>query len=614
MEIVLGDIGRPTLRGVKRCPKCGTYNGTRGFACKNKVCGLVFRKNNDNKQSVQAGEACKLYTGTDMQIYSVRLSKDKGPDYRGFVQLPMVEGIEAGSELEGEASLLVQSASSCYTDQCPRSHSKYQVDVNMGVLQQFKGEGCSHILSCLSPNVNISSPVILRHSAMNDLEIRSEFKHDVYSFAEHISGPLVQRINKQVFVVQCEVDSKHPLGYLHLAFIEQKLREKPGSEQRFFCTCDTFRGADINSRYYTQWSDELRSSEAEWMLRRCIHYYACLCAFASDKKLKEEFKHYLELDSMLENCSRINEQPQQSLQVAMVGNVKEESIGILDLYQANQNSQHIQIRVETSEGLQTLTVPTSTIQSKGTTILHSTDKQQFIPSDKVVSENQNVTLKRKLSDTNKLSMPMLPSSSCSNKHESGPCLAFQTWLSSITETINQNIHFQFSGNPDPIVMLAPQQFFEGLRDRISLGGKKKRLPNNVVAFVRRDALPLGTFTKYTWNISSLRHVQQIFDTPQVSLATVKVFVMNVDGTYCLAPANAETNDVDRFSNLPGKLRIKAHELKTFLRVGCTSLEPDGKKTFDIEWIPEILPAANMGELRIKFTYGHCKNGVVDISR
>ncbi len=33
---------------------------------------------------------------------------------------------------------------------------------------------------------------------MNDLEIRSEFKHDVYSFAEHISGPLVQRVNKQV--------------------------------------------------------------------------------------------------------------------------------------------------------------------------------------------------------------------------------------------------------------------------------------------------------------------------------------------------------------------------------------------------------------------------------
>ena len=31
-------------------------------------------------------------------------------------------------------------------------------------------------------------------------------------------------------------------------------------------------------------------------------------------------------------------------------------------------------------------------------------------------------------------------------------------------------------------------------------------------FFRRDSLPTGTFTKYTWNLTNLRHVQQIFDT------------------------------------------------------------------------------------------------------
>jgi len=249
--------------------------------------------------------------------------------------------MEPGTALEGEAALLVQSASRCYVEQCPRAQLKEFVEVNI--------EGCSHIRSCLSTCMSLSSPVILRHSAMNDLEIRTEFKHDVYSFAEHISGPLVQRINKQVFVVHCEADTKHPLGYLHLAFIEQKLREKPGSEQRFFCTCDTFRGHNRSSRYYTQWSSTVRSEEPEWILRRCIHYYACLCAFASDKKLKDEFKHYLELDAML-NCSRD----------LMDGITLKDSLDVLNGYAGSTQNNQIEIRVDTAEGLQTITVPTTT--------------------------------------------------------------------------------------------------------------------------------------------------------------------------------------------------------------------------------------------------------------
>ena len=38
------------------------------------------------------------------------------------------------------------------------------------------GEGCSHILSCLSSTTE-SVPVMLRHSAMNDLEIRETLMH-----------------------------------------------------------------------------------------------------------------------------------------------------------------------------------------------------------------------------------------------------------------------------------------------------------------------------------------------------------------------------------------------------------------------------------------------------
>jgi hypothetical protein len=73
-----------------------------------------------------------------------------------------------------------------------------------------------------------------------------------------------------------------------------------------------------------------------------------------------------------------------------------------------------------------------------------------------------------------------------------------------------------TGTPDPLVFHAPQKFFEELQRRISAGSKKKRLPNFTTGFVRKDALPLGTFTKYTWYITSIFHVKQIFDTPEVN--------------------------------------------------------------------------------------------------
>lgn len=36
-----------------------------------------------------------------------------------------------------------------------------------------------------------------------------------------------------------------------------------------------------------------------------------------------------------------------------------------------------------------------------------------------------------------------------------------------------------------------------------------------LAFVRNDALPLGSFSKYTWHITNVMHVKRIFDTPEV---------------------------------------------------------------------------------------------------
>ena len=57
----LGDLGKPTLRGVRKCSKCGTLNGTRGIRCKNTACDQVFKVGEKKKPT--GPEAVKLITG-----------------------------------------------------------------------------------------------------------------------------------------------------------------------------------------------------------------------------------------------------------------------------------------------------------------------------------------------------------------------------------------------------------------------------------------------------------------------------------------------------------------------------------------------------------------------
>lgn len=112
---LLADLGKATLRGVRKCPKCGTYNGSRGACCKNKYCDAVFKEPGEKRKL--STEACKLMTGTTAQVYSVRV-RDKGPDYRGFVQLPLVS---ATTSNDMSLTLFSQNSALCFVDNCERS-------------------------------------------------------------------------------------------------------------------------------------------------------------------------------------------------------------------------------------------------------------------------------------------------------------------------------------------------------------------------------------------------------------------------------------------------------------------------------------------------------------
>jgi len=274
-------------------------------------------------------------------------------------------------------------------------------------------------------------------------------------------------------------------------------------------------------------------------------------------------------------------------------------------------TEDIQIEMETPDGsVQTITVPASSLAEAGTISTSSSSKEQGSSRRRQHSGrggNQATPVKRNCGNLVTVAS-RLAASQVDSVDEGNVVLSFHEWLGSVTERINQTMHYQFDGHPEPLVFHAPQVFFDCLRERISMGSRKKRLPNSTTAFVRKDALPLGTFTKYTWSINNVLHVKQIFDTPHLPLEVTRTFVENKDGSFSVH--TTPDTEGEQFHRLPGK-RIKAHELKTFLKVGQTLPDQKELTPFVIEWIPDILPFMKIGELRIKFEYGHQRNGQLE---
>ncbi|XP_029053512.1 LOW QUALITY PROTEIN: uncharacterized protein C2orf42 homolog [Osmia bicornis bicornis] len=684
---LLSDLGKATLRGVRKCPKCGTYNGSRGLCCKNKYCDAVFKEPGEKKKL--STEACKLITGTTAQVFSVRV-RDKGPDYRGFVQLPLIN-----TTIFNEMTTIIsQSTALCFVDSCERSFDTSVLKCHEKNSSDVPVPSCQHIQAALRCYAE-AQPLTLRNSILSSLNVNNEMKQEIWLLATETSGPLVQRVSKNIMAVKCKASPKHPLGYLHFSLFVTKLKDR--IEHRYFCSCSTFKGI---SKVTGEKIDVAQSSQN----KRCVHFYACICAFASDTKLSEEFSYYINLDQNdlsipkpLTTVLQNNEQdrivgidldglttddtnthllifrddtltvqsldgnrldldsmnldstilphnivenlevechrtllednniisPVHGLEVINQGDVQfsGNAIRIIDnqtsidsKYNMLNNSQYIlndnNIKILNTGTLRILDTNTildvNNMKLIDTNNVKMVDKSILVPFDtrniSVVESNstqQPISTKRKRNDkpasTNIINLNNLNSieprkaktklhvvkkyqNPCEGLDEANINLPFIKWLASITERINQTMHFQFDGKPDPLVFHVPQIFFDCLRERISCGGKKKRLPNSTTAFVRKDGVPLEI---------------------------TRSFVQNADGTYELY--KRQETEMDQYKKTNNNALIKPLELKTYLKVGNTSPNQVEPTPFLIEWIPDILPISKIGELRIRFEFGHVKN-------
>ncbi|XP_076317064.1 uncharacterized protein C2orf42 isoform X2 [Tachypleus tridentatus] len=550
MKTLFGDLGKPTLRGIRKCPKCGTYNGTRRLTCKNKTCDVVYRDSGEHKKSSRP-DAVRIITGSTDQLYSVRV-RDRGPDYRRFVQLPLIDAI-------GNSDILKQGPAHCYVETCVKSAQQQELNLNP----------CHHIkaaVNCLTEG----QPLTLKNSVLNALPISTEIKQSIWLLATETAGPLVQRVSKNTMVVKCKTSTKQPLGFLHFSFFGMS-RTRDAQDQRFQCSCKMFK------------------QEGQ---KRCVHFYACICAFASDEKLAEEFSHYI----MLDNTSS----PERHL-VAILSDPE---------YQ-----QSCEVKVEVLPETASLIAATEVspvIEEVRTLKKRKKDDSLVQVSNALLTLQDSVTAVNKSKTSAKRLIGSQPTKKTGAVpiDESTISISFEQWLASVTEQINETMHYQFDGHPDHLVFHAPETFLDCLQQRIAIGGKKKRLPNSTTAFIRKDELPMGTFLKYTWHITNIIHLKQIFDTPKMPLEITRSFVENRDGTYDLykQPSMEVEELAENFCKTQNTPLIKPFELKTFLKVGTMSSDQKEPTPFIIEWIPNILPKSKMGELRIKFEFGHQRNG------
>uniref|UniRef100_A0A673B3Y6 Chromosome 2 open reading frame 42 n=1 Tax=Sphaeramia orbicularis TaxID=375764 RepID=A0A673B3Y6_9TELE len=524
----LSNLGKATLRGIRKCPQCGVYNGTRGLSCKNKACGISLRNASAGGRSNKKGavEVVKVIIDSEDRVFSV-CHKGRGATATqlGFVELvPTDTAIATG---DGATLLTRINLGRCFLPSCRQGQSL-----------------CVHIKQAIECQ-SCATPLTLKSSVLEGLQVSIQDREELWRLATESPGPLVQRVAKDTLVVKCHTDSHHPLGLLHLTVGASGLSEVSKSERK---------------------SREPQQSPPSGSVtpQPCLHFYACVCAFASDEKLASEFAGFINYtpNGNQQNAPCIDCPSEKSLQPV-------EPV----------NSHHKTKRLRPDESV------------SGDNILI------ILVCGAISSSNLHVCLPGSVQVVDERTVNM----------------SFHHWLASVTERIHQAMHYQFNGKPDPLVYHIPQEFFNALQHRLSLGSKKRRLPNFTTAFVRNDGLPLGSFSKYTWHITNPMQVKRIFDTPELSLELTQSFVKNADGSYSRfhCPEPPLELEVPEGCRTERPQAIRPMELRTFLKVGECSADQKDASPFVIEWIPDVLPLSRVGELRISFEFGHQQSGQPD---
>lgn len=294
----LSNLGKATLRGIRKCPQCGVYNGTRGLSCKNKACGTIFRDGDNVTGRLKKGVSEVVQVVTDSgggraggpQVFSVR-QRGRGSEQRGFVELVLTDT----AITTADGTLLTRvNLGRCYMPSCQQNESELTVEGSHQQVSQPSKSPCTHVKQAMECQTQ-ATPLPLKSSVLEALVTTSQAKEELWRLATETPGPLVQRVSKGTLIVKCQPGEAHPLGLLHLTIGLSSVKEKNEGAAPFRCACHAPNAkGDLGVRSGGHPNVKERENSHEHSLpERCLHFYACVCAFTSDEKLATEFSAFL---------------------------------------------------------------------------------------------------------------------------------------------------------------------------------------------------------------------------------------------------------------------------------------------------------------------------------
>lgn len=225
-KIAFEDLGKATMRGIRKCPKCGTLNGTRGLACKNKTCRMLFKLPKEKVAPDPEIDAAKIISNTDLQIYTVKFAYTND-SVRCFVHLPIIEGIEALQDAS-EVKVIKQSAAMCYASTCRKPLD----DVGTITLNL---NPCIHTHFIVNCSLE-TQPLPVKQAVVKVMPIPQNIREEIYLMLADDSDCLVQRITKNTVVIKCNPQIKYPLGFLHFSVFEPTKHSK---KFKILCDCQS---------------------------------------------------------------------------------------------------------------------------------------------------------------------------------------------------------------------------------------------------------------------------------------------------------------------------------------------------------------------------------------
>jgi len=175
----------------------------------------------------------QVNTGTSALLYSVCL-RDRGPNNRGFVQLPTVVDDDGNVATYPVDPAVLCQAARCYVDTCPCAATLLNCPT------YSINRDCVHIRAAIACTADaqpleIDPSVVDSFSSVTE-DVRTVLRH----FIANEACPVIQRVTRSVFVVRSQPACEHTLEFVHVIFAES-VRSRVDASRKFTCDCRTFQ-------------------------------------------------------------------------------------------------------------------------------------------------------------------------------------------------------------------------------------------------------------------------------------------------------------------------------------------------------------------------------------